>query len=150
MRRMLDGDRAPSRLMVAVVAVFAALIVAACGSSSGTSRNTHMLQSVGKEEGQLNLIEWPGYVEPQWVKPFEQQTGCQVHNKDAGTSDQMVQLMRSGQYDGVSASGNATERLVAGGDVAPVNVNLVPNYATVFPDIKNQPYNTINGVHYGI
>jgi putative spermidine/putrescine transport system substrate-binding protein len=89
-------------------------------------------------------------VEPQWVKPFEQQTGCQVHNKDAGTSDQMVLLMRTGQYDGVSASGNATERLVAGGDVSPVNVNLVPNYATIFADLKNQPYNTFGGVHYGI
>src|SRR4029077_16191809 len=81
---------------------------------------------------------------------FEQQTGCQVHNKDAGTSDQMVLLMRTGQYDGVSASGNATERLVDGGDVSPVNVNLVPNYKTIFSDIKDQPYNTFDGVHYGI
>jgi putative spermidine/putrescine transport system substrate-binding protein len=150
MRFLLYGERAPSRLMVAAVAVFAALMVAACGSSSSTKRNTHMLQSIGKGEGQLNLIEWPGYVEPQWVKPFEQQTGCQVHNKDAGTSDQMVLLMRTGQYDGVSASGNATERLVDAGDVSPVNVKLVPNYATIFPDIKNQPYNTFGGVHYGI
>ena len=132
------------------VAIALATVVAACGSSSGTSRNTHMLQTLGKPEGQLNLIEWPGYVEPQWVKPFEQQTGCQVHNKDAGTSDEMVQLMRTGQYDGVSASGNATERLVDGGDVSPVNVNLVPNYKTVFSDLKNQPYNTFGGVHYGI
>jgi putative spermidine/putrescine transport system substrate-binding protein len=109
-----------------------------------------MLQKLGKGEGQLNLVEWPGYVEPQWVKPFEQKTGCQVQNKDAGTSDEMVQLMRTGQYDGVSASGNATERLVDGGDVSPVNVNLVPNYKTIFPDIKNQPYNTFDGTHYGI
>src|ERR1051325_4170219 len=62
----------------------------------------------------------------------------------------MVELMQTGQYDGVSASGNATERLVDGGDVSPVNVNLVPNYKTVFSDLKNQPYNTFDGVHYGI
>jgi putative spermidine/putrescine transport system substrate-binding protein len=62
----------------------------------------------------------------------------------------MVQLMRTGQYDGVSASGNASARLVDGGDVAPVNVNLVPNYKTIFSDLKNQSYNTFNGVHYGI
>jgi putative spermidine/putrescine transport system substrate-binding protein len=146
MRAMLQ--RRP--LVVATIAVVAAAALAACGSSSGTSRNTQMLQKLGKGEGQLNLVEWPGYVESQWVKPFEQQTGCQVHNKDAGTSDQMVQLMRTGQYDGVSASGNATERLVDGGDVSPVNVDLVPNYKTVFSDLKNQPYNTFDGVHYGI
>src|SRR2546421_11316589 len=154
MRQILARYPAPSGGMSAVIAVAAAVILAACGSSSssssGTARNTHMLQSLGKTEGQLNLIEWPGYVQPQWVKPFEQQTGCQVHNKDAGTSDQMVLLMRTGQYDGVSASGNATERLVDGGDVSPVNVKLVPNYATIFSDLKNQPYNTFGGVHYGI
>ena len=62
----------------------------------------------------------------------------------------MVELMKSGQYDGVSASGNATARLVAAGLVDPVNVSLVPNYKTVFADLKNQPYNTFEGVHYGI
>jgi len=149
MRAMLRNRPGPAVLTIAV-AIALSVVVAACGSSGGTSRNTKMLQSLGKTEGQLNLIEWPGYVESQWVKPFEQQTGCQVHNKDAGTSDEMVQLMRTGQYDGVSASGNATERLVDAGDVSPVNVNLVPNYKTIFSDVKNQPYNTFGGVHYGI
>jgi putative spermidine/putrescine transport system substrate-binding protein len=129
--------------------VVLAAVLAACGSS-GTSRNTKTVQTLGKLEGQLNLVEWVGYVEPQWVKPFEQRTGCMVRNKDAGTSDEMVQLMRTGQYDGVSASGNASARLVDGGDVSPVNVNLVPNYQTIFADLKNQPYNTFGGVHYGI
>ena len=58
--------------------------------------------------------------------------------------------MRTGQYDGVSASGDATLRLIAGGDVAPVNVDLIPNYANVFEDLKDQPYNTVDGVPYGI
>ena len=58
--------------------------------------------------------------------------------------------MRTGQYDGVSASGNASARLVDGGDVDPVNVDLVPNYKTIFGDLKDQPYNTFDGVHYGI
>jgi putative spermidine/putrescine transport system substrate-binding protein len=73
-----------------------------------------------------------------------------VNVKVAGTSDEMVQLMRSGQYDGVSASGNASERLVDAGDVSPVNVDLVPNYKTIFSDLKDQPYNTFDGTHYGI
>jgi len=109
-----------------------------------------MIAKVGKAEGQLNLIAWEGYVQPQWTKPFQKKTGCRVHAKYGGSSDEMVTLMRTGQYDGVSASGNATERLVDGGDVSPVNVNLVPNYKTIFSDLKNQPYNTFGGVHYGI
>ncbi len=125
------------------------LLLAGCGSSDNSSTGKE-LTKVGKGEGALSLISWAGYVEPEWVEPFEQKTGCKVNNKVAGTSDEMVQLMRTGQYDGVSASGNATARLVDGGDVDPVNVSLVPNYKTIFSDLKNQPYNTFEGVHYGI
>ena len=65
------------------------------------------------------------------MTPFEKETGCQVNVKLGNTSDEMVQLMRTGQYDGVSASGDATLRLIYAGDVAPVNTDLVPNYATI-------------------
>jgi putative spermidine/putrescine transport system substrate-binding protein len=126
------------------------LLMAGCGGSDGDSNGGEELAKLGKGEGQVNLISWGGYVEPAWSKPFEKKTGCKVNNKVAGTSDEMVQLMRSGQYDGVSASGNATARLVDGGDVAPVNVDLVPNYKTIFDDLKNQPYNTFDGKPYGI
>jgi putative spermidine/putrescine transport system substrate-binding protein len=109
-----------------------------------------MAQSVGKGEGELNLVAWAGYVSNPWKSDFEKATGCQVNVKVAGTSDQMVQLMRQGGYDGVSASGNATARLVDAGDVSPVNVGLVPNYQSIYPDLKDQPYNTFDGTHYGI
>ena len=125
-------------------------LLAGCGSSSDSSTSGKELQKVGKGEGALSLISWAGYVEPEWTKPFEQKTGCKVSDKEAGTSDEMVELMKSGQYDGVSASGNATARLVAAGLVDPVNVSLVPNYKTVFSDLKDQPYNTFDGVNYGI
>ena len=127
------------------------LLLAGCGDDDdGDGTTSAALTKVGKGEGQVNLISWAGYVEPEWTKPFEQQTGCKVNNKVAGTSDEMVQLMRSGQYDGVSASGNASARLVEGGDVDPVNVDLVPNYKTIFSDLKDQPYNTFDGTPYGI
>jgi putative spermidine/putrescine transport system substrate-binding protein len=58
--------------------------------------------------------------------------------------------MRTGNYDAVSASGDATLRLIAGGDVAPINTKLVPNYKDIFPALKNQPWNSVDGVSYGI
>ncbi|MEV7028451.1 ABC transporter substrate-binding protein, partial [Kitasatospora sp. NPDC093558] len=116
-----------------------------------------VLQSLGAGEGQVNLIAWAGYAEDgtddknvDWVHPFEQQTGCKVSTKIAGTSDEMVSLMKTGQYDAVSASGDATLRLIASGDVAPVNTSLVPNYADVFEGLKNQPWNSVDGQMYGI
>ena len=55
-----------------------------------------------------------------------------------------------GQYDLVSASGDADLRLIYGGDVKPVNVNLVPAWKQLRPFLQSPDFNTINGVHYGI
>jgi len=116
-----------------------------------------MLESIGEGEGEVNLIAWAGYVENgstdpnvDWVSEFEQETGCQVNVKLGNTSDEMVTLMRTGQYDGVSASGDASLRLIAAGDVAPVNLDLIENYANVFDGLKDQPHNTVEGVPYGV
>jgi putative spermidine/putrescine transport system substrate-binding protein len=128
-----------------------------CGGDGDGDGTSGALSKLGATEGKLNIICWAGYCEDgstdpkvDWVSPFEKETGCQVNVKIGDTSDQMVDLMRTGQYDGVSASGNATARLVEGGDVDPVNTDLVPNYESIFDDLKDQPYNTFDGDSYGI
>ena len=115
------------------------------------------LTELGEGEGEVNLIAWAGYVEDgstdpevDWVTPFEEATGCAVNVRLGNSSDEMVQLMQSGEYDGVSASGDATTRLIAGGEVAPVNVDLIPNYADVFEGLKLQQHNSVDGVPYGV
>ena len=147
-------------LAVAGLSVFIAAFAIGCGgsdSSDSTSAGGEMLSEVGKGEGELNIICWASYCEDgstdpdvDWISDFEKQTGCQVNVKIGNTSDEMVQLMRTGQYDGVSASGDATLRLIDGGDVAPVNTDLVPNYADIFPGLKDQPFNSVDGQMYGI
>jgi putative spermidine/putrescine transport system substrate-binding protein len=148
------------------MAVVAAAVVVGCGGSDSTSGKGGSVKPPGKVkplarlgagEGKLNIIAWAGYAEDgstdpkvDWVTPFEQKTGCQVNVKIGNTSDEMVTLMRTGRYDGVSASGDATLRLIAGGDVAPVNTALVPNYADVYPGLKDQPFNSVDGQMYGI
>ena len=85
------------------------------------------------------MIAWEGYAQPEWVKPFEQETGCTVNAKYAGSSSEMVSLMADGgggQYDLVSASGDADLRLIYGGDVKPVNVNLVPAWKQLRPFLQ--------------
>jgi putative spermidine/putrescine transport system substrate-binding protein len=155
-------------LWAAVVACLAAFGVAACGSSDdgggGSSKGSGLnpptlpvQKSVGAGEGQLSIIAWAGYAEDgstdpkvDWVTPFEKATGCQTNVKIGNTSDEMVTLMRTGRYDGVSASGDATLRMIAGGDVAPVNTALVPNYASIWAGLKQKPWNSVKGQMYGI
>jgi putative spermidine/putrescine transport system substrate-binding protein len=103
--------------------------------------------------GTLKMIEWDGYLDAKWVKPFEQQSGCKIRPKVATTSDEMVALMRSGgggQYDMVSASGDASLRLIDGGLVQPVDVSKVPQWKDFWGPFKSPPNNTVKGKHYGI
>ncbi|MER8085058.1 ABC transporter substrate-binding protein [Streptomyces sp. NPDC094048] len=155
-----------NRPLKAAVAIGALLLVTACGSSdSGSGRSSTGLEppdlkaqsKLGRTEGQVDLIAWAGYVEDgsndpkaDWVSDFEKRTGCRVNARTAATSDEMVSLMKTGGYDAVSASGDASLRLIASGDAAPVNTKLVPNYADVFKGLKNQDWNSVKGVSYGI
>ncbi|MEX0651331.1 MAG: extracellular solute-binding protein [Actinomycetota bacterium] len=133
------------------------IVAAACGSESepagdgdtGTgSAGPPVVSEIGEGEGALNLIAWPGYTEKSWVKPFEEDTGCKVEVKYGNTSDDMVNLIRNnpGQYDGVSASGDATNRLVASGDISAIDPALFPDLADVTPSLN--PESGDNTAHY--
>ncbi len=145
------------KIVIASLAAFGLAIAGATAGVAASLPNVAMLKSLGKGEGALNIIVWAGYAENgsndktiDWVNPFTKATGCKVNAKTAGTSDEMVSLMKTGGYDGVSASGDATLRLIYGGQVAPVNTSLVPNYKTISPFLKNQLWNSANRVMYGI
>ena len=140
---------------LSMVALGIAVIPSGAGASGLTAPTAGMKPqtSIGKGEGKLNLIAWEGYAQPQWVKPFETATGCVVNAKYAGSSGEMVSLMANGgggQYDLVSASGDADLRLIYGGDVKPVNMKLIPSWGEFRPFLKSPSFNTINNVHYGV
>jgi len=131
-----------------------ALTVAIAFSSQALA--AEMLKEVGKAEGQVNIIAWPGYIERgetdknyDWVTEFEKASGCKVNVKTAATSDEMVALMNEGGFDLVTASGDASLRLVAGKRVQPVNVELIKSWSTVDDRLKDSPWHTVDGVHYG-
>jgi putative spermidine/putrescine transport system substrate-binding protein len=123
-------------------------------ATTSTPSGPAVIDTIGEGEGALSLVAWPGYTEKDWVKPFEQETGCEVGLTYGNTSDEMVNLMRQNggaDFDGVSASGDASNRLIAGGDLAAVDVEgLFPDYADVQDALQSPPHNTIDGVHYGV
>jgi putative spermidine/putrescine transport system substrate-binding protein len=148
-------------LVVVGLLTFMVAFAAGCGGDddddSGAVAESEALSELGEGEGEVNLIAWAGYVEDgstdpkvDWVTDFEKETGCQVNVKVGASSDEMVQLMRTGQYDAVSASGDATTRLIEGGDVDPVNTDLIPNYADVYEALKDQDFNSVDGQMYGV
>ena len=162
-------------LAVTAMLVIAAMLVSACvapaaapapagddGEAAPTAAAAEaaapsgMMTEVGAGEGQLDIIAWAGYIERgetdpayDWVTAFEEATGCKVNVKVAGTSDEMVTLMNQGGFDLVTASGDASLRLIAGGTVQPVNVDLIPSWSTVDERLQDAPWHTVDGQHYG-
>jgi putative spermidine/putrescine transport system substrate-binding protein len=130
---------------------------ATAGGATSPPTTTAPAATIGAGEGALNLVIWAGYAERgasdpayDWVTPFEKDTGCTVTTQDMTDSNNGVSLIQSGQYDGISASGDATTRLIEGGLVEPIDTSMLPNYANVFPGLKDLPHNTVDGVNYGV
>lgn len=152
-RRKLAGKS----IGLSVLAIATIAVLTGCGTASPKADGGTALTKLGTNEGQVNILAWPGYVEDgtnfpeyDWVTPFEDATGCMVNAKTYGTSDEAVTLMKTGEYDVVAASGDATLRLIAAGDVAPVNTELIPNYANIYDFLKMKAWNSVDGVSYGV
>jgi putative spermidine/putrescine transport system substrate-binding protein len=141
-------------LRIPVLIVTMGLLVTACGTTTEPSASA--ITEIGEGEGELNLVIWAGYAESgetegfDWVTPFEEETGCEVNATNMSDSNNGVSLIQSGEYDGISASGDATTRLIASELVAPINTDLFENYGNVFDDLKDLPHNTVDGVNYGV
>lgn len=155
------------RRSVRLAAASAALLLAATACTGGGDDKAEekrsgppklqALETLGATEGQLDLVAWAGYVENgstdrkvDWVTPFEQQTGCKVSVKVASSPDEMLKLMQTGKYDAASASGDIALKMINDGTVAPVNTELVPNYAGVVDGLKGKPWNSAAGTAYGV
>lgn len=129
----------------------------------GVSATTAQMTSVGAGEGEVDIVAWPGYIERgesdpayDWVTGFEKETGCMVNVKTAATSDEMVALMNEGVFDLVTASGDASLRLVYGGRVQAINTDLIPSWSSVDERLQNAPWHTVDKdgdgtpEHYGV
>jgi putative spermidine/putrescine transport system substrate-binding protein len=131
--------------------------VAATAFLPASSFAQEMMTAIGEGEGEVAIVAWPGYIERgetdanyNWVTDFEESTGCKVTIKTANTSDEMVALMNEGGFDLVTASGDASLRLISGKRVQAVNTDLVPSWSKVDERLQNAPWHTVDGVHYGV
>lgn len=153
------------------VMVFATLILSACGGAAPAATEAApaateaamteapaATEAASTElEGELSIVAWAGYIERgetvpdfDWVTKFEEETGCIITVKTAATSDEMVALMNEGGFDLVTASGDASNRLISGGRVQPIDISRIPSYSKVDERLQNAPWHTVDGIHYGV
>lgn len=157
------------------VLVCSAALTVACAKKEEAPKEEAAMMASTALEGELDIVAWPGYIERgetdkayDWVTAFEAETGCKVNVKTAGTSDEMVSLMTSGgpppsppgdaswppagnaPYDLVTASGDASLRLIRGGTVQPISLERIPGYANLDPRLKEAPWHFVDGKHWGV
>lgn len=162
---MMQRKQRPTLLIVILVV---SLLLAACAvpqapaapaaeNESAAPAESTTLQEIGAGEGEVSIVAWAGYIERgetdpayDWVTAFEAETGCKVSVKVAATSDEMVSLMNEGGFDLVTASGDASLRLVYGGKVQEINTALIKDYGTIDERLQNAPWHTVDGKHYGV
>ena len=58
-------------------------------------------------------------------------------------------MTESKEFDLVTASGDASLRLIAGGTVQEVNIDLIPSWDTVDERLQEAPWHFVDGNHYG-
>lgn len=164
---MMKRKQLPTLLILSVVM---SLVLTACAvpsapaapagqseAAAAAPAESTMMQEIGAGEGEVSIVAWAGYIERgetdpayDWVTAFEAETGCKVTVKVAATSDEMVSLMNEGGFDLVTASGDASLRLVYGGKVQEINTALIKDYNTIDERLQNAPWHTVDGKHYGV
>ena len=85
-------------------------IAARGGGGGGSTTGGGATTTIGKGEGSLNVIEWPYYTDQRFAKPFEKQTGCIIHRKDAGSSQEMFALMHANGGGGAASTTSSRPR----------------------------------------
>ncbi len=159
-----DRNTARRLFLLFSLLIVLSLVLSACQQPTPATPEAKagMIQSVGEGEGEVSIVAWAGYIENgsadpnyDWVTQFEKDTGCKVNAKVANTSDEMVALMTQGGFDLVTASGDASNRLISGGTVQPINIDLIPSFSTVDERLQNAPWHTVDtdgdgsAEHYG-
>ena len=112
---------------------------------------------VGAGEGQLSVLAWPGYAEDgstdpavDWVTPVRAADRLPGHRQDL----RHVRRGRAAVLHRRVRRGVRLRRRLAAARVRrprPAGEHrLVPNYADIFPELKDKPWNTVAGTNYGV
>ncbi|WP_262841752.1 extracellular solute-binding protein [Sphaerisporangium corydalis] len=130
-------------------------------SSTPTSTPTPVPKSSrgtpGPGEGMLTVLTFRGYAEyggsdpdVNWVKPFEQSTGCRVNLRFPQSGDQMDKLLAQTAFDVVAAPPEVTGRLIDERKVVPLTTSLISGYDAIPRWLRTQRSVTAGGKVYGV
>jgi putrescine transport system substrate-binding protein len=119
-------QRAATRTLTASATLAAALLLSACGSSSGHG-----------EENVLHIYNWADYIGKDTIAKFEAETGIKVIYDTYDSDETLEAKMMAGDsgYDVVSTSTDYFSRQIKAGIYRPLDKALLPNWKNLDPKI---------------
>jgi putative spermidine/putrescine transport system substrate-binding protein len=98
----------------------------------------------------LAIVAWHGLLESEWVKPFEQSTGCRVEPTYAGSSNELVSRLHTRSFDVGAVSADVARALIDEKAIVPIDAKRVPAVRTFLPAFRAPESTTVGGVTYGV
>src|SRR5688572_700406 len=94
---------------------------------------------VRAQAGELRVLTWEGYAEPEWLEPFEEATGATVSVSYVGSVDEMFAKMQGSQgadFDVVAFDTSSFARYIDGNLIQPLDMAKLPNVSNVIPEFQ--------------
>lgn len=124
------------RLLVFVLC-FAMLAVLGCGEKaaddSAVFADGDQYEQIG---GELNILNWGEYIDPELIELFEKETGVTVNYVEMTSNEEMLIKLRSSDcvYDMCFPSEYIIEQLIANDMLLPLDMEKIPNAKNIAED----------------
>ena len=103
--------------------------------------------------GELRILTWEGYAEPDWVKPFEAAHNVKTTIAYVGSVDEMFAKMQGSKgvdYDVVAFDTSTFKRYIDANLIQPVDPAKVPNLDRLAPAFREVPAVLRGDKRYGV
>lgn len=112
-----------------------------------------VMRPASAEGGDLRILTWEGYAEPDWVKPFEAKHGVKTSIVYTGSVDEMFAKMQGSKgadFDVVAFDTSSFKRYIDAKLIQPLDLAKIPNAANLAPAFKEVAPLMRDGKQYGI
>jgi spermidine/putrescine-binding protein len=144
--RMKSLRRYAGRLLLAVLVAGSAVVIAACGGSSNTSKSADAASANPRGCSSLNLYTWEGEAPATLLKPFEKEYGVPVKaTYMTSGAEGIAKLVAGGvkQYDVVFIGNEETQHMREAKVIKPLDLSKFTEYSKLMSFVVNGAW--VNG-----
>lgn len=124
------------------------LTAALAFSATGCGQSSKEAETTAKNDaGELNIYTWQGYVPPDTVTRFQEETGITINYSYFSTNEEMLAKLEAtggSDYDFIICSDYAIQLAAQDGLLQEIDSSRIENYKNINPVYQNQYYDPDN------